>query len=100
MNGPLCDDIDIKNHEVIDSLRAWEGRDQVYACTFKQDKLGYYKNINAKKIPILALCSREDVLWGCFHYCGELVRLVNLLYYFIGRGIEVREREGGGEYGC
>jgi hypothetical protein len=70
MNGQLWDDLDIKNHEVIDTLRAWKGRDQCYACTFKQDKLSYYKAIT---VPILAVCSKEDVLWPCFHFCSELV---------------------------
>jgi pimeloyl-ACP methyl ester carboxylesterase len=71
MNGQLWTDLDIKNHEVIDTLRAWKGRDQAYACTFKQDKLSYYNQI---KCPVLAMCSKEDVLWPNFHYCSELVR--------------------------
>lgn len=73
MNGVLWTDLDIKNHEVIDTLRAWKGRDQAYACTFKQDKLTLYKSI-PKSVPLLAMCSKDDVLWPCFHYCKELVR--------------------------
>jgi len=73
LNGQLWTDLDIKNHEVIDTLRAWKGRDQTYACTFKQDKLGFYKQI---KCPILAMCSKEDVLWPNFHYCSELVGII------------------------
>ncbi|KAF8848512.1 hypothetical protein BDZ45DRAFT_753757 [Acephala macrosclerotiorum] len=71
LNGELFTDLHVKNHEVIDSLRAWKGHDQVNACTFKQGKPGYYKKII---VPILAMCSGEDVLWSCFHYCKELAR--------------------------
>ncbi|KUJ21552.1 alpha/beta-hydrolase [Mollisia scopiformis] len=72
MNGELYTDLDIKNHEVIDTLRAWKGRDQAYAVTFKQNKLAYYEKIT---VLILAMCSEEDVLWPCFHYCQKLVSL-------------------------
>ncbi|KAH8653071.1 Alpha/Beta hydrolase protein, partial [Tricladium varicosporioides] len=69
MNGELWRDVEIKNHEVLDTLRAWKGRDQTYAVMFKQEKLKYYKGI---RCPILATCSKQDVLWPCFHYCKEL----------------------------
>lgn len=72
MNGSLWSDLQVKNHEVIDSLRAWKGRDQAYGVMFKQKKIDYYKKITA---PILAMCSEDDVLWPCFHYCKELVGL-------------------------
>ena len=72
LNGPLWDTLELKNHEVIDSLRAWEGRDQAYGVSFFQPKLKYFKSIT---IPILAMCSKDDILWPCFHYCKELVSL-------------------------
>ncbi|KAE9362809.1 alpha/beta-hydrolase [Stipitochalara longipes BDJ] len=69
LNGPLWDTLELKNHEVIDALRAWKGRDQAYGVSFVQPKLKYFKSIT---IPILAMCSKDDVLWPCFHYCKEL----------------------------
>ncbi len=72
LNSPLYPDLATKNHEVLDTLRAWKGRDQSYACSFKQDKLTYFSKITC---PILAMCSKDDVLYSCFHYCKELVSL-------------------------
>jgi pimeloyl-ACP methyl ester carboxylesterase len=68
--SPLIPDLDVKNHEVLDALRAWKGRDQAYKVLFKQNKIGFYKQITC---PLLAMCSREDVLWPCFRFCSELV---------------------------
>lgn len=68
--APLIPDIDVRNHEVLDTLRAWHGRDQAYQVLFKQNKMGFYKQITC---PILAMCSKEDVLWPCFRFCSELV---------------------------
>jgi hypothetical protein len=67
---PTLGHLELKNHEVIDALRAWKGRDQAYGVSFVQPKLKYFKSIT---IPILAMCSKDDVLWPCFHYCKELV---------------------------
>lgn len=75
MLSPLIPDLDIKNHEVLDALRAWRGRDQSYKVLFKQNKIGFYEQITC---PILAMCSKEDVLWPCFRFCSELVSIPRL----------------------
>ncbi|KAH6664852.1 Alpha/Beta hydrolase protein [Halenospora varia] len=69
MNGELWGSLEVKNHEVLDTLRAWRGRDQAYGVMFRQEKLRYFREI---RCPILATCSKQDVLWPCFHYCTEL----------------------------
>jgi hypothetical protein len=71
MNG-LWDTLELKNDEVIDSLRARKGRDQAYGVSLFQPKLKYFKGIT---IPTLAICSKGGILWPYFHCCKELVSL-------------------------
>jgi hypothetical protein len=39
--------------------------------SFSQPKLKYFKNIT---IPILAMRSKDDILWPCFHYCRRPIK--------------------------
>lgn len=70
IKGNVISDLDIKMGECNDNFRAWRGRDQAYACMFRQDKIGLFKQVTC---PVLGMCSKSDVLWSYFHYCQELV---------------------------
>jgi len=70
MDG-LWDTLELKD-EVIDSLRARNGCDKAYSVSLFQPKLKYFKGIT---VPILAICSKDDILWPFFHCCTELVSL-------------------------
>jgi pimeloyl-ACP methyl ester carboxylesterase len=96
-NDQLWNTLELKNHEVIDSLRAWKGRNQAYGVMFRQEKLKYYKSIT---IPLLSMCSKEDVLWPCFHFCKELVSLDSFVISLSCADIEFLATRGtnGGNY--
>jgi pimeloyl-ACP methyl ester carboxylesterase len=76
MNSELIGDLEVKMGECNDNFRAWKGRDQSYACTFRQDKIGYFKKVGC---PVLGMCSKDDVLWDYFHYTKELVSRVQYI---------------------
>lgn len=72
IHGELFPSLDVRMGECIDNWRAWKGRDQAYACTFRQDKIGFFKEV---RCPVLGMCAKSDVLWDYFHYCKEIVSL-------------------------
>jgi pimeloyl-ACP methyl ester carboxylesterase len=54
----LGGDLAYKQLELIDHIRAWHGKTQIYTCVFKQDMWGLFEKV---KCPILVLCARADV---------------------------------------
>lgn len=68
------DDLSYKQQEVLDHVRAWKGRMQIYSCVFVQDVWGLFERVDGG-IPVLALCARDDILWEYFRYVREIVSL-------------------------
>jgi pimeloyl-ACP methyl ester carboxylesterase len=63
VNSPDKEDLDLFQREAVDHIRAWKGRNQIYGAVWAQDKAAYLK---AAKCPLMAMCARDDVLWGYF----------------------------------
>ncbi len=51
--------LDLHQEQVIDHVRAWKGRNQIYGAIWEQDKEQLIRDI---KTPLLAMCARDDVL--------------------------------------
>jgi pimeloyl-ACP methyl ester carboxylesterase len=60
MGLPEGCDIDLKQREVIDHIRAWRGRNLIYGAVWEQDSEGLFRQVQC---PVLVLCARDDVLW-------------------------------------
>jgi pimeloyl-ACP methyl ester carboxylesterase len=73
----LGGDLAYKQLELIDHIRAWHGKTQIYTCVFKQDMWGLFEKV---KCPILVMCARDDVLWPYVHYIHEIVSLIILIH--------------------
>ena len=63
------DDLEFKQGEVIDHIRAWKGRTQIYRCVFEQDMWGFFGRVGCET---MVLCARDDVLWTYFQYVKGL----------------------------
>jgi hypothetical protein len=63
----LGGDLAYKQLELIDHIRAWHVKAQIYTCSFKQGMWGLFEKV---KCPILVLCARDDVLWPYVHLCS------------------------------
>ena len=57
------EDLDLWQREVIDHVRAWKGRTQIYGAVWAQDAEALYQQV---RCPILLMCARDDVLWSFF----------------------------------
>lgn len=74
---------DLMQREVIDHIRAWKGRWQIYSCVWEYDMKDVLVTVD-KSCVILGLCARDDVLWP---YFGNFVAL--------GERVMAKEIEGG-----
>lgn len=54
------DDIELRQREVIDHVRAWRGRMLIYSAVWNQDAETLFAKVQC---PALVLCARDDVLW-------------------------------------
>lgn len=63
-------DLDLKQQEAINHIRAWDGRIKIYTCVFKQDMWGMFSRVTC---PILTACAKDDVLWPYARYINEIV---------------------------
>jgi hypothetical protein len=63
------DDLVVKQQELLNHVRAWNGRMQVFGTVWDQDGIALLKQVQC---PILALCSETDVLWENFHRVKEM----------------------------
>ncbi|KAK5107733.1 hypothetical protein LTR62_000709 [Meristemomyces frigidus] len=54
------DDLQLRQREVIDHIRAWRGRMLIYGAVWNQDAERLFESV---RCPILVLCARDDVLW-------------------------------------
>lgn len=59
-------DVELMQREVLDHVRAWKGRSQIYACVWEYDCEEAMKNIEGG-CKILGLCAKDDVLWPYFN---------------------------------
>jgi pimeloyl-ACP methyl ester carboxylesterase len=64
------EDLEFKQGEVIDHIRAWKGRNQVYACVFNQDMWGFFERVSCET---MVMCARDDVLWPYVKHVKEIV---------------------------
>ncbi|KAH8883610.1 alpha/beta-hydrolase [Thozetella sp. PMI_491] len=55
--------LELHHEQLIDHVRAWKGRNQIYGAIWDQDKEQLMREI---KTPVLAMCARDDVLWDHF----------------------------------
>jgi hypothetical protein len=63
------DDLVAKQQELLNHVRAWNGRMQVFGTVWGQDGMALFKQAQCL---ILALCSKMDVLWGNVHRVKEM----------------------------
>lgn len=54
------EDLELRQREAIDHIRAWKGRMLIYGAVWNQDAESLFMQI---RCPILVLCARDDVLW-------------------------------------
>ncbi|RDW82784.1 hypothetical protein BP6252_03896 [Coleophoma cylindrospora] len=62
-------DLDLKQQELLNHVRAWDGRIKIYTCVFTQDMWGMFKRVAC---PILNMCAKDDVLWPYVKYIKEI----------------------------
>lgn len=53
-------DLDLWQRELLDHVRAWKGRLQIYGAVWACDSEKLFKQV---KCPVLALCAKDDVLY-------------------------------------
>jgi pimeloyl-ACP methyl ester carboxylesterase len=53
-------DLELWQREVLDHLRAWKGRMQIYGAVWAVDSETIFKQVGC---PIMALCAKDDVLY-------------------------------------
>ncbi|PMD31763.1 hypothetical protein L207DRAFT_536730 [Hyaloscypha variabilis F] len=58
-NHGVGDDLEFKQGELLDHVRAWNGRRQIYACVFEQDMWGFFEKVECET---MVMCARGDVL--------------------------------------
>lgn len=76
-------ELDLLQREVIDHIRAWKGRSQIYKCVWAYDCEESTRNID-EECKILGLCARNDVLWPYFDK-----------FKMVGRQVDSCEISGG-----
>ncbi|KFA79091.1 hypothetical protein S40288_07035 [Stachybotrys chartarum IBT 40288] len=63
--GIAKENLELLQREVLDHVRAWRGRSQIYECVWAYDCAEAMKNI-PDECRVLGLCARDDVLWPYF----------------------------------
>jgi pimeloyl-ACP methyl ester carboxylesterase len=53
-------DLDLWQRELLDHVRAWKGRLQIYGAVWACDSKALFKRV---RCPVLALCAKDDVLF-------------------------------------
>lgn len=56
-------DLALHHREVVDTLRAWQGRSMAYSAVWSQDWTAAFERADC---PILLMCARDDVLFPYF----------------------------------
>lgn len=77
-------DLDLVQREALDHARAWKGRNQIYSCVWKYERMEALDAIPAE-VKVAGLCAPDDVLWP---YYGNFTALVT-------RPIATTEIKGG-----
>lgn len=54
------DDLEFKQYELLDHVRAWKGRRQIYGCVFEPDMWQFFERVSCET---MVMCARDDVLW-------------------------------------
>lgn len=54
------EDLDLWHRELLDHVRGWKGRMQIYGAVWACDSETLFKQV---KCPVLALCAKDDVLY-------------------------------------
>lgn len=62
------DSLELHQREVLDHLRAWQGRTQAYNAVWDQDLCKMFMSIAC---PMLATCATDDVLWPYFQRTAD-----------------------------
>lgn len=75
--------VDLMQREVLDHVRAWRGRSQIYACVWAYDCAEAMQNIK-RNCKIMGLCAKDDVLWPYFEN-----------FKTVGRDVRSAEIQGG-----
>ncbi|CZT20640.1 uncharacterized protein RCC_06498 [Ramularia collo-cygni] len=56
----IGEDLELRQREALDHIRAWKGRMLIYGAVWNQDAETLFMQV---RCPILVLCARDDVLW-------------------------------------
>jgi hypothetical protein len=64
------EDLEFKWSEVLNHIRAWKGRRQIYKCMFEQDMWGFLEKVGCET---MVMCARDDVLWPYLGNVGVIV---------------------------
>ena len=62
-------DLDLHHREMVDTLRAWQGRAMAYRAVWDQDWTAVYERVSC---PMFLLCAEDDVLYPYFERAQEL----------------------------
>ena len=62
-------DLGLHHREMVDTLRAWQGRAMAYHAVWDQDWTAIFKSVSC---PMLLLCAEDDVLFPYFGRAQEL----------------------------
>lgn len=65
----ISNDLQLRQHEAIDHIRAWKGRMLIYSAVWNQDAETLFLRVQC---PILVLCAKDDVLWEHMHNVTKL----------------------------
>ncbi|OAK97402.1 alpha/beta-hydrolase [Phaeosphaeriaceae sp. SRC1lsM3a] len=71
------------HREMIDHIRAWKGRTQIYSCVWQYD-CAQALLLVPQHVRVLGLCARDDVLWPYFEQ-----------FRTVGAGLRGEEIHGG-----
>lgn len=76
--------LELMQREVLDHIRAWRGRSQIYACVWAYDMEAVLKSLPVDGSALLGLCARNDILWPYFENFRAL-----------GQRVKAQEIQGG-----
>ncbi|KAL1894356.1 hypothetical protein Sste5346_005855 [Sporothrix stenoceras] len=65
-------ELELVHREALDHARAWKGRNQIYSCVWKYERMEALDAIPAE-VKVAGLCAPDDVLWP---YYGNFKALV------------------------
>jgi pimeloyl-ACP methyl ester carboxylesterase len=60
--------VEIHHREALGHLKGWKACNQAFGAILDQDFIGLF---NSVKVPLLIMCSHEDVLWPYFHKASK-----------------------------